>query len=153
MLLSSSSSLKPQDKLKNCSNPQLPVHTYVILKQYYYNYVMRSRPSVHDALFIYLFTSVLSLQHVRAEPERFAEEHQKCTLGRVVERPYPRPVLEQLAEERPIRSASDHAPRSPVVQRGQPELQRLEILSQVRVVYHTVKCTTVGPFTCLHYLI
>lgn len=29
LLSSSSSSLKPQDKLKNCSNPQLPVHTYV----------------------------------------------------------------------------------------------------------------------------
>ncbi|XP_015378725.1 PREDICTED: band 4.1-like protein 4 isoform X2 [Diuraphis noxia] len=30
MLLSSSSSLKPQDKLKNCSNPQLPVHTMYV---------------------------------------------------------------------------------------------------------------------------
>lgn len=108
---------------------------------------MRFRPSVHDALFICVFVS--SMQHVRAEPERFAEEHQKCTVGRVVERPDPGPVLEQLAEERPIRSASDHAPRPPVVQRGQPELQRLEIVSQVRVLYHTLKYITVGPFTCL----
>lgn len=140
MLLSSSSSLKPQDKLKNCSNPQLPVHTYVTLKQLLQYYIMRQRPSVHDALFIYLCLYVPSMQHVRAEPERFAKEHQKCTVGSVVERSYPGPVLEQLAEECPIRSASDHAPRPQVVQRGQPELQRLEIVSQVRVVYHTIKC-------------
>ncbi|XP_025419014.1 band 4.1-like protein 4 [Sipha flava] len=30
LLSSSSSSLKPQDKLKNCSNPQLPVHTMYV---------------------------------------------------------------------------------------------------------------------------
>lgn len=45
LMLSSSSSLKPQDKqLKNCSNPQLPVHTYVSRSRgfycfdYYYYY-------------------------------------------------------------------------------------------------------------------
>jgi len=59
MLLSSSSSLKPQDKLKNCSNPQLPVHTYVTLKQLLQLHYAIAPEC--ELCFIYLFMSVCSL--------------------------------------------------------------------------------------------